>query len=275
MAAYIPKHAARDAAICPAPPKSEKRKLAPNAIAAAKTYVPAKPVTDVEERPKSAEEEAIDPLTKKPVTYVPKHAGADHARLHSTGMNIDLDHPLLRKVGILPSGDPFNERAHFSDANYDSSDYEHFLQAYRVAMTKVPVSGMTTTTVELKPARDISDEASHRRSSTSSFARRGSNAPSVFEKIGHYIKPSRPDSMYSTSSWMTSQTADTSPMASRRGSAMTQRWSNGSMSKELDRDAAAIENAVLEAWDGRRRSKVASSPMSPVMKRFCSNTSAR
>ncbi|RDW69389.1 hypothetical protein BP6252_08409 [Coleophoma cylindrospora] len=275
MAAYVPKHAARDAAALPVPAKSERRKLAPNAIAAAKTYVPAKPATEVGEvNPRTSEEEDIDPMTKKSFTYVPKSNGG-LVRPAPTNINIDPDQPLLRKVGILPSGDPLNPRTQLSDANYDSSDYEHFLQAYRVAMTKVSMA--KTATIEVKPII-TTDEESLRRSSTSSFTRRSSNAHSVFEKIGNYIKPSRPESGYSTSSWMTSQTADTSPMASRRGSAMTQRWSNGSIckeSKEVDRDAAAIEKAVLESWDGRRRSKVASSPISPVIKRFGSNTSVR
>ncbi|RDW80511.1 hypothetical protein BP5796_05209 [Coleophoma crateriformis] len=275
MAAYIPKHAARDAAACPVPVRSERRKLAPNAIAAAKTYVPAKPATEVVEiNARTSEEEDVDPLTKKSFTYVPK-SNEGLVRPAPTHINIDPDQPLLRQVGILPSGDPLNPRTQLSDINYDSSDYEHFLQAYRVAMIKVSMA--KTATIEVRPI-STTDEDSLRRSSTSSFTRRSSNAHSVFEKIGNYIKPSRPESVYSTSSWMTSQTAETSPMASRRGSTMTHRCSNGSMykeSKEMDRDAAAIEKAVLESWDGRRRSKVSTSPIAPGIKRFGSNTAVR
>ncbi|KAL3427275.1 hypothetical protein PVAG01_00784 [Phlyctema vagabunda] len=291
MPAYIPTHAARDASqgLYPRSGTVEKK-----VVSSGDTYIPSHATKDtmVSLRPSPAKKVVVAHVTheERPSAYVPRHAAIDHAR--STPKNIkklsvkvtkmEFDHPLLDGVGILPTDasekDFQNEKYMEHVGDYDDSDYESFLSAYQVAMTRVTMARQTSPITDTHAVRELG--VAHRPSiiSMSSFSqhRRGSSA-SFMEKIGSYIKPPRSESAWGQHSPMAS------PVESRRGSIMTSddrsSWSRSSTfinESSRDRDSIAIEKAVRDAWkaDANRRSRM-TPPTSPGFKRFGSTTTLR
>ena len=164
----------------------------------------------------------MDVAAPRPITaYVPKHAASDFSQMNLP-TKIYRDDPLIRsRRNSLQAGDPLSVRPAVFEPNEDSTDYQNFLAESPAAEARTYRSrpilpSLKTTTPQVsqimneitanhhasmrEPARSISQ-----RSATSKPVSRGGN---IFDRVGEYIKPSRPESVYSQRTGYTSFLGD-------------------------------------------------------------------
>jgi hypothetical protein len=130
--------------------------------------------------------------------YVPKHAASDFSKMKQFPKS-DYDHP-------LQPGDSVTIRPAAYEPSDESTDYQNFIASARITTARTYNShGIWSPNVATSKASRVMDDiiANHnldvRLQRTTSASKRSSTArpvssASVFGKVGHYLKPPRPES---------------------------------------------------------------------------------
>lgn len=277
MAAYLPQHAARDANRYPGHLVRQPRKLSVLAVTAATPYSPTitSPSSDNLLLPANQTQKKASKTLKKGrsfeffSSYSPKHGSSDSS-INSSSSKVDLDHPLLRKVGILPRGtsSPVSilpASPEYSDDN--GSEFEHFLeetyhvtsiaQKPNVKVINIERNGKSDLGLNVMAANQIKSSSPMSPTSTTtpsaSSSRRSSSTSNIMSKVADYIKPSRPDSMHRESSHGSASGDGGSAQGSRKGSVFSgisrlNLSPKRKSSSAKDIDVAAIEKAVIDSY---------------------------